>query len=150
MTSGTRTQRKPPRTPEPVPEDRFENKGAPAVAPSGIDITQDSEVLDDGAVADLLEGVPAFPPAPSLPSDSDVADLEPGGEHEQLATDGSVLVSILSASTLVISTTVAFAVVASRAPEIASILFVAYVVFTPIAVVTVLREEASSHRKTVI
>jgi hypothetical protein len=120
--------------------DRREDDGPPAVTSSRIGGVNDAKTLDDAAVSDLLEGVPAYDPL----SNAEVAVARKSdGEPKSVAAKGPPLAPALMSVALVSITIFAFVCVAAAAPGTAKILFVLFVLVIPFAVASVLREQAT-------
>ena len=101
-----------------VTADRHESNRVRVAASSGIDDVDDAGALNDAGV------------------------VQQSGELETIGTRAPVLTAIFTAAALILITTIAFASVAYRAPDIARILFLIFVVASPVAVASVIREEA--------
>jgi hypothetical protein len=108
----------------------------------GIDHAKVEQTLDDAAVLDLLESPVHEPAATSGGTSEDPGVQQSGDARESIGRSAPVLTTIFTVAFLILSTTIAFASVASRAPGIARILLLVYVVVSPFAVASIVREEA--------
>lgn len=126
-----------------VTADRHESNRVPVPGSSGIDDVDDAEALNDATVLDLLESIPVHELRTTSGGNSeDPGVRQSGDELETIGTRAPVLTAIFTAAALILIMTIGFASVASRAADIAGILFLIFVVVSPVAVASVIREEA--------
>jgi hypothetical protein len=125
-----------------VTTDRHESNRVPVAASSGIDGVDDAEVLNDAGVLDLMESIPVHELRITSGGNSKDLGVQQSDELETIGTRAPVLTAIFTAAALILITTIAFASVAYRAPDVACILFLIFVVASPVAVASVIREEA--------
>jgi hypothetical protein len=135
-------QRNRQRAGDAVPTDSREDNSARVISRNRIADPEDAEMLDDAEVSHLIEGRSIHLSGRNCSPHTEDAQVEPRAYRESLATKHPGYVLILMAAILFLSTTVAFLILASRTPGIASILFLIIAVLTPFAVASVMREES--------
>jgi hypothetical protein len=123
-----------------VTADRRERDRPLVTSSGGIDDARDAQTLSDAAALDLLESPVRETGAASGGSSEDPGVQQAGDERETIETSASVLTTVFAVAVLILSTTMAFASVASRAPGIARILLLICVVASPFAVASSIRE----------